>query len=163
MACDCVCVCVSCMCLSLSAVWAEVINIHYALCNSMHVCMGPHTWMFSNNCCAIKAIPFPSHGVKEKPQWKACVFNYSLPLFYSPSNIPQMRALCPVTTLLLFVFAPLTLFLFYLCISLSFSLVHSIEWWWMCLSWRAHFSANKKKLQAHCSPPASSTLYMVHG
>lgn len=55
-----------------------------------------------------------------------------------------MRAPCLVTTLLLFLFAPLSLW-FYLSISLLFSLAHSSEWRWMCLQWHTHFLANKKK------------------
>ncbi len=95
--CDYVCVCEVWAC--LNAVWAEVISIYYALNNTSLVCKGPHAWMFFDNCCAIKAVP---NLWCWKNQWEACVFNYSLPPISSPSSMPKMRALCPVTTLLLF-------------------------------------------------------------
>lgn len=117
----CVCVCVSCMCLSLSAVWAEVINIHYALCNSMHVCMGPHTWMFSNNCCAIKAIPFPSHGVKKTPN-ERLVFLITPFRYFTPLPTFPKWELCVRLQHCFCLSLLLSLSFFSICVSLSLSL-----------------------------------------
>lgn len=110
-------------------------------------CMGPNAWMFFKNCRAIKKKTAISKlwGLKipnERLLFLITPFPYSPPL----PTFPKMRTLCPVTTLLLFLFA----LHFCLCIAVLFSL-------------NTHFPANKKRLQARSVPPALSTLYRVHG